>query len=78
MYPNYQHQADEQIRVGDKIVKINLGKFGEQTSADVLARCGDNLLDRGVVMPLKWVRREFKVPEPKGRQIGRASCRERV
>ena len=22
------------------------------------------LLDRGVVMPLKWVRREFKVPEP--------------
>ena len=50
MYPNYQHQADEQIRVGDKIVKINLGKFGEQTSADVLARCGDSVVNCTLTM----------------------------
>ncbi len=50
MYPNYQHQADEQIRVGDKVVHINLGKFGEQTSADVLARCGDSVVNCTLTM----------------------------
>lgn len=50
MYPNYQHQADEKIRVGDKIVHINLGKFGEQTSADVLARCGDSVVNCALTM----------------------------
>lgn len=44
-YPDYHHQYNTEIKVGDKIVKINLGKFGEQTSADVLAQCGDTVVN---------------------------------
>ena len=50
MYPDYQHQANEEIRLGDKVVKINLGKFGEQTSADVLATCGETVVNCTLTM----------------------------
>lgn len=50
MYPDYHHQANEEIHFGDKVVKINLGKFGEQTSADVLATCGETVVNCTLTM----------------------------
>lgn len=50
MYPDYHHQANEEIYFGDKVVKINLGKFGEQTSADVLATCGETVVNCTLTM----------------------------
>lgn len=49
-YPDYQHQFETTIKVGSKEVKINLGKFGQQASADVLAQCGDTVLNCTLAM----------------------------
>ncbi|MBQ6154309.1 polyribonucleotide nucleotidyltransferase [bacterium] len=45
MYPTFENQLNTEITVGDKVVKINLGKFGEQTCSDVLAQCGDTIVN---------------------------------
>ena len=45
MYPTYQDQFDTEIKVGDKVIQVNLGKFGQQTSSDVLVRCGDTIVN---------------------------------
>jgi polyribonucleotide nucleotidyltransferase len=39
-YPTYPNTYKRDIRVGDKIVAIEVGKFAEQASAAVLATCG--------------------------------------
>lgn len=44
-YPSYQDQYTTSITVGDKTVSINIGKFGQQASADVLAQCGDTIIN---------------------------------
>ncbi|NCU31392.1 MAG: polyribonucleotide nucleotidyltransferase [Candidatus Moranbacteria bacterium] len=44
-YPSYQDQYQTSIQVGDKTVLINVGKFGQQASADVLAQCGDTIVN---------------------------------
>ncbi len=45
MYPNFANQFETDINVGDKVVHINLGKFGEQTSSDVLVQCGETIVN---------------------------------
>ncbi|MBQ6437907.1 polyribonucleotide nucleotidyltransferase [bacterium] len=50
MYPTYESQVDTEIRVGDKIVHVNLGKFGQQTSADVLVTCGETIVNCTLAM----------------------------
>lgn len=45
MYPNFANQFETDIHVGDKVVHINLGKFGEQTSSDVLVQCGETIVN---------------------------------
>ncbi len=49
-YPSYDDQYDTTIKVGDKEVKINIGKFGQQASADVLAQCGETIVNCTVAM----------------------------
>ncbi len=44
-YPSYQDQYSTSITIGDKTVSINVGKFGQQASADVLAQCGDTIIN---------------------------------
>lgn len=44
-YPSYQDQFATTITVGDKQVQINVGKFGQQASADVLAQSGDTIIN---------------------------------
>jgi polyribonucleotide nucleotidyltransferase len=39
-YPTYPNTYKRDVRVGDKIVAIEIGKFAEQASAAVLATCG--------------------------------------
>ncbi len=44
-YPSYDDQFETSIKVGEKQVKINIGKFGQQASADVLAQCGETIVN---------------------------------
>ncbi|MBQ6449562.1 polyribonucleotide nucleotidyltransferase [bacterium] len=44
-YPDFSHQFNTDIHVGDKLVHVNLGKFGEQTCSDVLVQCGDTVVN---------------------------------
>ena len=49
-YPSYQDQFKTTIRVGDKDVAVNVGKFGQQASADVLVQCDDTVVNCTVAM----------------------------
>ncbi len=43
-YPTYEDQVNYQIKIGGKTAEFTIGKFSEQTSAAVLARCGDTII----------------------------------
>jgi polyribonucleotide nucleotidyltransferase len=40
-YPTYENPYTRKIKVGDKVVELEIGKFSEQVGAAVLAKCGD-------------------------------------
>jgi polyribonucleotide nucleotidyltransferase len=39
-YPSYQNQYTRELQVGDKTITLTVGKYAEQTSGAVTARCG--------------------------------------
>lgn len=43
-YPSYGQTYKKDIQVGDKTIKIEVGKFAEQASAGVLATCGGTVV----------------------------------
>lgn len=43
-YPIYEQTYTKDIKVGDKTITIEIGKFGQQAAAAVLARCGDTVV----------------------------------
>lgn len=49
-YPTYTKTYTTEIPVGDKVISIEIGKFSEQVSASVLARCGDTIVHTTVAM----------------------------
>lgn len=49
-YPVYGSTYTKQIKVGDKVVDIEIGKFSEQVSAAVLTRCGDTVVHTTVAL----------------------------
>ena len=52
-YPNYEHQYQTDIKVGDKVIHITVGKFSEQVSAAVLAQCGETVVHTTVALGRK-------------------------
>ncbi len=40
-YPTYENPYTREIKVGDKVVELQIGKFSEQVGAAVLAKCGE-------------------------------------
>ena len=52
-YPNYQHGFSKVISVGDKKIKIEIGKFSEQAAAAVLVSCGETVVHSTVALGRK-------------------------
>jgi len=49
-YPTYTNTFKQDLHVGDKVISIEIGKFSEQVSAAVLARCGDTVVHTTVAL----------------------------
>jgi polyribonucleotide nucleotidyltransferase len=49
-YPNFEDTYTKKIKIGDKVVEFTVGKFSEQTSAAVLAKCGETVVHTTVVL----------------------------
>lgn len=49
-YPTYLNEYHHELKVGDKTIKITLGKFAEQAGGAVLAECGDTVVHTTVAM----------------------------
>ncbi|MCL2109992.1 polyribonucleotide nucleotidyltransferase [Microgenomates group bacterium] len=49
-YPVFGHEYVTTIKVGEKEVKMTIGKFSEQASAAVLAQCGDTVVHTTAAM----------------------------
>ncbi len=49
-YPNYEDTYTKKIKVGDKTIEFTIGKFSEQTSAAVLAKCGETVVHTTVAL----------------------------
>ena len=43
-YPNYENIYEQEIAVGDKKVKVQVGKFSEQVAAAVITQCGETVV----------------------------------
>lgn len=43
-YPSYGNTYKKDIKVGDKVIAIEIGKFAEQASAGVVATCGGTMV----------------------------------
>lgn len=52
-YPTYLKPYATEIKVGDKVIKIEIGKFSEQVSAAVLATCGETVVHTTVALGRK-------------------------
>lgn len=50
LHPTYTDQFDHKIKVGDKTIEFTIGKFSEQTSAAVLAKCGETVVHTTVAL----------------------------
>jgi len=50
---DYKHTYTSEIKVGDKLVKIEIGKFSEQTAAAVLITCGETVVHTTVALGRK-------------------------
>lgn len=49
-YPKYPNTYTKEIRVGDKTVTIEIGRYSEQVSAAVIASCGDTVVHTTVAL----------------------------
>ncbi|MGD9129667.1 MAG: polyribonucleotide nucleotidyltransferase [Candidatus Woesebacteria bacterium] len=49
-YPQYGNTYKKDIKVGDKVISLEIGKFSEQTAAAVLARCGDTVVHSTIAL----------------------------
>lgn len=49
-YPKYPNIYTKDIKVGDKIVTIEVGRFSEQVSAAVIAKCGETVVHTTVAL----------------------------
>lgn len=49
-YPTYTKPYTSEIKVGDKVITIEIGKFSEQVTAAVLARCGETVVHTTVAL----------------------------
>lgn len=49
-YPTYTKTYKKDIQVGDKVIKIEIGKFTEQASAAVLATCGETVVHTTIAL----------------------------
>jgi polyribonucleotide nucleotidyltransferase len=52
-YPTYGSTYTKEIKVGDKVIKIEIGKFSEQAAAAVLATCGETVVHTTVALGRK-------------------------
>lgn len=52
-YPQYPSTFKSEVSVGDKVIKIEVGKFSEQTSAAVLTSCGETVVHTTVALGRK-------------------------
>lgn len=43
-YPNYENQFERELSVGDKKIKVTIGKFSEQVAAAVITQCGETVV----------------------------------
>lgn len=43
-YPTYENTYQREIKVGDKNIKVEIGKFSEQVAAAVLVQCGETVV----------------------------------
>ncbi len=43
-YPNYENIYEREIVVGDKSIKVQIGKFSEQVAAAVVTQCGETIV----------------------------------
>lgn len=49
-YPTYTTPYKTEIKVGDKVIKIEIGKFSEQVTAAVLASCGETVVHTTIAL----------------------------
>lgn len=49
-YPTYLKTYTNEIKVGDKVIKIEVGKYSEQVSAAVLISCGETVVHTTVAL----------------------------
>lgn len=52
-YPTYGSTYTKEIKVGDKVIKIEIGKFSQQASAAVLASCGETVVHTTIALGRK-------------------------
>lgn len=52
-YPHYTDQYATEVVIGDKRIKLEIGKFSEQASAAVLATCGETVVHTTVALGRK-------------------------
>jgi polyribonucleotide nucleotidyltransferase len=50
MYPSYTKTFTKDIVLGDKTISVEIGKFSEQATAAVLARCGETVVHTTVAL----------------------------
>ena len=43
-YPNYENIYEQEIAVGDKKIKVQIGKFSQQVAAAVVTQCGETIV----------------------------------
>jgi len=49
-YPNYENVYTKNIKIGDKLIELKVGKYSEQVSAAVLAKCGETVVHTTVAL----------------------------
>jgi len=52
-YPTYPNTYKKEIKVGDKVIEIEIGRFSQQASAAVIAKCGETIVHTTVVLGRK-------------------------
>ena len=43
-YPTYENTYEHELKVGDKNIKVQIGKFSEQVAAAVITECGETVV----------------------------------
>lgn len=43
-YPNYENTFEQELKIGDKNIKVQVGKFSQQVAAAVITQCGETVV----------------------------------